>query len=447
MPRIDDLLQPVLIKYRGKGVLIYDQESVKIDFDVVQLHNSEIFIYTATKDEKMMQMGFWDSYHDFKEIKGKTETNVVMSFKATGLQWVDFDLHVTTPECAVSWFAAEIEMESELSDSKEKDYFLEAPLTNLRFTGNEKRIDESEHHFHSYSILSLNLSGAEVEIIPVEDYEKKLKIMHFTNVCTITSYLRVPCKDRLPQEQLVLLNNTCKLLSLAKGTIVSWPYYQILDKDGNIYRRYHRYTTMSSYNHLEVIHYSSMNDLKTFLESTYQLYTGLVINYDLRDIIDVIALAKQIHILPELRGLYVVSAIDVLRGRWAKKHKRAYIFERNSFDKYKSIIKGHILKYLDETFDICDQQLGLVGKKIPELNRPAFRDQLKELICDIDANLNDTDIDRFGRNRNDLVHEAHFDTDNVTEELMNIFYFADSLILALLNYRGRYVDARTGDFV
>ena len=85
-------------------------------------------------------------------------------------------------------------------------------------------------------------------------------------------------------------------------------------------------------------------------------------------------------------------------------------------------------------------------KKIPELNRPAFRDQLKEMICSIGANLTEEDADTFGHNRNLLVHEARFASDDGLKELMSIFYFVDSLVLALLKYRGRYVDARTGGF-
>ncbi len=371
-----------------------------------------------------------------------------MSIHLTGLQCVDTNLNVTPMKCTEnSWLASEIEVEKTPFDTKESVCFLVAPLTNLEFIGNEMhKIYRDGHLSRGFRILSLNLSGVDVEIIPADDYSKKIDIMHFTRICTVTSSLRVPCNDRVPHAQLELLNNICKLLSLARGTTVSWPYYQILDKDGNVLRRYHRYATMSDYSDLEVIYKGSINDLKTFLESTYQSYLEVPKEYNLSDVIDIIALAKQIHITPELRGSYIVSAVDVLRGRWAKKHKSSYIFEKNSFKKYSGDIKIHILEYLEENFDISKKYLDLVGKKIPELNRPAFRDQLKEMIYSIDANLTEEDADTFGHNRNLLVHEASFASDEDLKELMSIFYFMDSLVLAILNYHGRYVDARTGSF-
>jgi hypothetical protein len=62
---------------------------------------------------------------------------------------------------------------------------------------------------------------------------------------------------------------------------------------------------------------------------------------------------------------------------------------------------------------------------------------------DIDADISGEEINKFVTTRNLLVHEARFATEDKYLEFRGLLHLADLIILALLGYKGQYVDCRT----
>jgi len=62
---------------------------------------------------------------------------------------------------------------------------------------------------------------------------------------------------------------------------------------------------------------------------------------------------------------------------------------------------------------------------------------------DVKADISGDEIKAFIATRNLLVHEARFSTEDGYLEFRNILHLADLFVLALLGYKGPYVDCRT----
>lgn len=268
--------------------------------------------------------------------------------------------------------------------------------------------------------------------------------MEFTKTCTVTSYLEISFNESSHEEILVLVANLCSLLSFAKGTEITWPYYQEVDDTGNIIASIHRSCISSNFGVWELIPHNSL-DLKPFVETTFDGYVRLLDEYQLNEIIHTIVRSKLDGSFLELRALGITSAIDVLRGRWAKTHGRIRISSRNKFDKCKILLRNSINDLA--RLEIRQDQINQMLNKMPELNRPSLGDVLKEMVVDIRAGVSEDEIEVFTRTRNKLVHESHFATDDTYQEFLNIIYLADQLVIALLDYQGPYIDCRNSSRV
>jgi len=333
---------------------------------------------------------------------------------------------------------SQIEAAHETIDMQKNPATIRFPLTNLTFVGDELHNISSNTQVSS---LPIKIDDVRIRLSYVPDYSECEKILKATKNCTVTSQLDVPYGDI--SKRIDLVDNLCDLLSFAVGTKINWPYYQILDDDGYVLKSINHNRITSEFGTNVLIDPNNPTDLRHFIESTYFSYVELESKYELKKILDIIVQARLNINFIELRALNICSAIDLLRGKWSNLNRKSETIEKNKFKNKYGKLKKVIAEFATTQLNATDQQIEFMTRKVSELNRPPLNDILKMMILDIGADIPINDIDSFKKNRDKLVHEASFATENDTEDFLTVLNFADCLILSLLGYSGRYFDVRT----
>jgi hypothetical protein len=419
-----DVYGPPLMEYQGKGSLIFDEATqMEVEFKCIQLHNGNIYVHV--KFLETVGFNIILNRNRIEAIHGYLEDG--RFFKSIG--------HALAPEWSITnegsvrveglLLLSQIEIKiikTETIQIATKSRFY---LTNLRFLGP----------------ISLEIKGLNITIFPTKYYKKLEDEMCTTKACTVTSYLEIPHSALSKETVLDVVANLCSLLSFAKGAEIIWPYYQEMDETGTVILSVHRLSITSNFGSWEIISHNNPTDLKIFIETIYEKYIDLSKEYELNKIIHTIVISKLDGSFLELRALNVTSAIDFLRGRWAKIHGRVKILPSNKFNKCKKSLNSLINDFIK--IGITKDQINQILNKIPELNRPSLRETLTEMAVEIRSDISTDQIELFTTTRNKLVHESCFATHNHYQEFVNIISLIDNLIMTLLGYQGPYVDCRS----
>lgn len=429
---------PAIAEYLGHGLLLYDLEvSIPIDFRCIQIHNANIYIHITFFENKGFSiMNRMDSIHG---IRGTLSDG--RFFESIGN--ILF-LQMTTSSDDDSGhegllMLTQIEIKSIKLASTTKPSMLKFSLTNLKFLGTEFYQQKPNRLARR---LPLEFDECKVTIYQEDKYKELVDEMESTKTCKVTSYLITPYNGNSLETNLKFVRHLCGLLSFAKGTEITWAYFQELDINGEIIKSIHRSGITSNFGNTEVIDNHEPDDLKYFLETVFETYLKREIDYELEKIIHALVQSKLDGSFLELRALIVSSAIDFLRGKWSKSHGREKIFG-NRFKKHHKNIEHTLTTFANDYLKPKDKQIECMINKIPELNRPSLRDMLIEMAKDIDADISGEEINKFVTTRNFLVHEARFATEDKYLEFRGLLHLADLIILALLGYKGQYVDCRT----
>jgi hypothetical protein len=424
------------MEYQGNGSLIFDESTqMQVDFKCIQLHNGDIYVHVSFLETVGFNIinnrnhieairGHLDDGRSFKSIgevlvRERNITNYGSGMRVDGL-------------LILSQIKIELIDNGTTSVATKLDFY----LTNLKFIGSEMRWLTPNRQ---YGVLPLEINGLNITIYPDINYDNLVKKMESTKTATVTSYLEIYLNILSKEDILSLVTHLCSLLSFAKGTEIIWPYYQEVDDTGKVITSIHNSCISSNFGSWELIPFNALN-LKPFLETTYDRYVSLLNEYELNEIIHTIVSSKLDGSFLELRALNITSAIDVLRGRWAKPHGRIQITSKNKFDKCRKLLKILINDFVK--LEIQPDQISQMLNKIPELNRPSLGDILKEMVIDIGAEVSIDRIEAFIKTRNKLVHQSRFATENQYQEFTDIIHLADLLIIALLGYHGPYIDCR-----
>jgi CRISPR/Cas system-associated exonuclease Cas4 (RecB family) len=321
-------------------------------------------------------------------------------------------------------------------------------------------------------ILPITVEEHNLQIYRVKDYSNIKSIMRATKSPAVTSYIRITAANDTNEEQskiIKIINNVCNLLSFIKGTQISWLYYE-KTKLQYLFASVHVANPTAKYSRSYILGEKNMLELKDFLEESYQNYIEKDSVYSIADIITKVVDAKQEEFGAHA-GLSIGAAVDIIRGRWAKKHKRVYIIPNKIFrdDNNQEIIKEGLEGIFKKIYpDFTNEQRDDVITKMLELNRPSFKVVLLEMLENFNVkSFEEEKIELFIFLRNSLVHEGIFPSSRkfcekfCTKEkvvlegkyckpkhpgwmLTQMIDFADKLLLSLLapNFLENYVNKK-----
>lgn len=425
----------------GTGIIRHNQNSeVKINFACVQLHNGEIFLHAWSDSNYISEFRAIDTHTRINSISGTlnddrnfiAEGDILFMRGAISMppkekDGIVFRLSTFTTICAPDLIDESV--------SSVRFY-----LANLRFIGTEcfQAKDGSRKLY-----LPLDISDRKVKIFPVVNYSSEERFVTATKISRVTSFIEISASECHQYSDVVsMVNNLCYLLTLTSGTKINWVSFANVNLEGQIIKSDHRNAIVWKYSGLPAISDSASasnnrNVLKEFLEKSYERFLTLKEKYLLHETIDAIAQAKLGDSYLELRGTLVVSAIDVLRGRWANEHERTTIFDEATFEAKKQKLENMVSKCAEKKFTATAPQRKEVREKVAELNRPSFASILNAMCADLGVEPSPDALRIFKKNRNSLVHSARFienSTGDRKDEFWRILGFADLLLLGILGY-------------
>lgn len=336
-------------------------------------------------------------------------------------------------------------------------------VTNLHLDGNKSREFKSgDSEVIDHGLLVANLPVGEIRIERIPDYEPVMANIEAVNGSDVTCELSLKLPDGQNTEEMgKAIDIVCNILSIAKGTRISWVYYDVCDANESRCSTYHRSAVTRPYAGRSAACIADVcgADLQLLLERAYVPFVELDEVYSLRSIIACYLESKSPGPYLESKGLAAIQAMELLVGTYARvvaSPAWEFVVEESLFDSKAEEISAKIGPILRETFPTLDTNRvnALNGKdKVKEFNRRSFRSKLNKMCKQYKLSLKD--IDELITIRNNLVHRAclvcvdqQFPSDLQPSEFnaerikrYHILIAAmDRLLLTLLGYDGYITD-------
>lgn len=160
----------------------------------------------------------------------------------------------------------------------------------------------------------------------------------------------------------------------------------------------------------------------------------------------------------ELRGLKLGAFVEVLTRMVVAKPQSPFA-EKKGEKEFHEKLRGYIRELADDLLadDLPEQQgrkaklVEQMTEKTRDLVRPPFREMIAQLCSSLNIAVEEAEIARFVKSRNELVHESRYVSQRVKrppewpfdkpeKEYFWMVRFADRLILRFLGYRGAFID-------
>lgn len=262
--------------------------------------------------------------------------------------------------------------------------------------------------------------------------------------CTaITAHLVLPSLLTLADTR-DIASDLCSILSIAQGTLISWIYAERVSPSGDVaFACHHPAVTRPHNGALPLIDPNDKDDLTRFVESVSATFRRKNEARGLRVLARAIADVRTTGFL-ETRALQVSSLIKYIVSRDAEINERAFILNAKTFGKNEKRLRAAVQAALASIFPKADgAALQTMCRHVPALNRVPFADLLAATSSSLGAEIPADDFRGFIATRNSLVHRGTFQTASPWTEFRLMLSIVDRLILALLEYRAAYIDART----
>lgn len=411
---------------------------VDAEYHCVQLKDTNIYINGKIDPTTGLMMLFATGNPALvKQVDGVLSSNNSINFSTVGNKVHTGAVQISFPTGGQFLLTAEGFQVSYPNQPNTALSKLVIPITNLNFRGSQPftRPDGT-----NTTTLPLNINGLDLNIFPENDYEEHFTDSFFTRPCKITAFIEIDLPSTyLPTNQLLeIVDNLCALLSFAKGTWITWPFYQLFDDKDNLVSEVHRRTFTTNMGNRAIISKDDPQKLKDFIETSYNQYLTLKKDYELDQTIKTIAEAKSMASFGQINGLVVATGVDLLRAKWAEKNKMDMLQDDKSFKKIEKALKRVLPRYLQRKFSLAKNIIDEMMAKLKELNRYSFRSVLDEMIKVTSAKIIPADVDAFIRSRNKLVHTGQFANSPTPEdrykELVMLYRFSDLIVLGLLGY-------------
>jgi hypothetical protein len=291
-----------------------------------------------------------------------------------------------------------------------------------------------------YLALNLAVPWGELTIHPRSDYEERLEGAKGGKRVEVTAEGWAIPHDLAEQELEKHLEETCRILSLCRGTKVNWVNLEGVSAQGKRVNLCLLNCITRPFSIWPLILPNDQKDTAEFVKRAYPNYLKLRDEYNLDIACEMFLDAKNEAIYLQSRALIAVALLDFLQSQYAEKNDLTSIVS----------VSRHLLDYLRPKLtdilgsfgcseDDCKEILG----KLPELNRRSYLSVMKKWLTSLKVPYTDEELSRVRDSRHSLAHSLQFcgtnDGDKI-REYMRILGLLHRTLLRLLDYSGNYVD-------
>lgn len=296
-------------------------------------------------------------------------------------------------------------------------------------------IDENYHEIH-FGICNLQFDddvekGDQIDhiIIPIRkeetielcfkklnDYDKKIRQILIIGTIDVTCECILKLSN--PEELntiISLMDDICVLLSIKKGTKITWIYYDIKDRQGKTIFRKHASRVTKVYQPLDILYFKKPHSFETkkFLEDSYHPYMKYRDVFKLNHgVVDAYLDAKAESDYFETRAGKVALAIEFLKNEYleSKGENSEYICDRQIFGNFVFQISAAIANTLKSQGMADQNKIQTISDKrrIEGLNRRSFGSILRQFIKEFEVSISPDELSLFIHCRDSLVHRGNF---------------------------------------
>lgn len=320
-------------------------------------------------------------------------------------------------------------------------------VVNFEFTGNHpaNRVtkDGTKTIEHFYRNLELKTAWGIAVVDPVPDYDNVIRKMKAQNGISVTCEVAVKPSSNMELEEVTSkVDELCRLLSLARGTKITWINTEECKEDGTAHRIILRNAVTWPFSYLPLIDPRNPHDTAFFIEKVYPTYLGLCDSYNLDIAIGQLLDAKRGTAYLETRALAAVSLLDFVQGQYASMNGLDIIisgFRGEKKKKLRNYLKEHIVELFP---DIEGSDLIEMMQKTSELNRRSYLSMLGLWTSSLGLQISQCELSKVKDTRISLVHKSRFqsnDSDGKMREYYRIISLIDQAFLKLLGYDGWFM--------
>jgi hypothetical protein len=304
--------------------------------------------------------------------------------------------------------------ELSLKFSEEPCHEIHFGLCNFQF--DEEDVIENEMESDKVIIPLTEQEKVEIQFKKIRDYNETINRISILGTINVTCELILKITDCKNLENLVeFVDDICFLLSIKKGTKVSWIYYDICDNSGKTIFKKHASKVTKNYQPLDIFYFKDPHGFQTkkFLEQSYPHYIKnrdrLKLN---RGVIDTYLDAKAENDFIETRAGKIALTIEFLKNEFlvSKGKDSEYVSPSYDFKNMTPTLSAAMITALKLQGVVEPEIFRSIAneKKIEGLNRRSFGNILREIIKEFHVNVSSKEITLFIRCRDSLVHRGNF---------------------------------------
>jgi len=433
----------IIYRYSGDGYLKHEKGQSQVSFQVAQLANGKILCECEGDQDVRAVYVEGDGIDRLVGHSGRYEVVI------TRLISVGFTIRSDSSgtRYLLRLLAQEINIKPLELSPHEQPEEMRFALTNLEFVGLEPYTEIEQGIEVGRLQLHWELDGCAVTIRPLRDYKENVKIIKATQGVGITAMASVSAPNAsldIPKA-INLMDDLCLLLTLARGCGVQWLYRESASK-GQVVERYHWNPIILPYTAYDVIPKMPPGDLRYFVARCFDPFRQKKKDWQLKKVIRMYTGAK-VHDFVESRALKICVLMDFLRGTYLEMRSDTHLIDEDAFKHVIQSLKTKVKEVLlDLLPNIPPEHLGMMTEHVQGFNWYPFRRSIKEMRQDIGLKISSKEIDRFVKQRNELVHHGRFLVgknskadvpEKVFREMMTL---VGKVLLAILEYDGWYYD-------
>lgn len=432
--------------YRGRGHLkLTNGNELPCHIVIQQVERGLVFVTCklspkVAQNSSVLQFLMDFSAQEIDNIYGKTKDG--MSFRSQEeLSLVRSQIKVFSGKSSIlRLLAQEIEFWPE---NRGHGKYCKFSVVNFEFMGNnivKKAIkDDSKQvvQFHTNLLLKTHWGIAVVNRVP--DYDSIIKRVKAQKGIAVTcEIIAEPSVSMGLKELTPKIDEMCRLLSLSRGTKITWVNAEEYVGGGKTCGIILRNAVTWPFSSLPLIDPREPSDTPLFIEKVYPTYLKLRDVYNLDIAIEQCLDAKRETAYLETRALAAVALVDSLQQQHASGHELTEIVKE--FGKQENGIRKCLESFITSAFpSIKEEQLDEIAGKIPELNRRSFLNLLKKWVDNLDLQIPASELSAIRDTRHSLAHRMCFkscDELGKKREYFRLVNFINMVFLKLLGYQG-----------
>jgi hypothetical protein len=419
--------------FRGAGSVSFsDGSNVSASFWLVQLASTKLLVCADVRHPRK------------KFLSGHLEAVSLQGTLADGRRISATKLHIKESEGALFTSKVRLVLLSgywTIGDPKiggEASVVFE--LVNFRYHGTEA--DENG----ARSLMTLVLGGRRVQLRQIAGYGQVVAVLSALRGVQVTCTATTTITSMAEIDDVVsMMDSLCGVMSVARGTLVSWTSLEISVIDGVSPYSQYRSSVSRPFEGMGLIPGDDSASTKHFIEEGFRRSKELSNNFPVRAIVHDFIEATGGGAFIENRSLRIAVLVEYLANIYArlKDNDGSLFFSPEVFKAAWESFEAEVRSALGDGFTSRKRKYlnrmlrGMEGA----LNRRPLKDKIVSLANWLGIKFLPDEIDRFVAARDLLAHEGKFpDEGSPVEHYLRMQHFLDRIVLRFFGYGGPYYD-------